>query len=270
SGVAVVTICPGYVRTAMTASNRYRMPFIIDADEAARRFARAIAGKRRFTVIPWQMALASFVLRRLPRWLFDRLFARAPRKARGRRVRSRADRHATARAARQPGSVPADRRDIRAGGPSRSAVRGIRSSLRGAAIGGAQLSAGSRSLPDLERSVDDGVARHLRFADARARKMGNRPGGLRRSLPEDRAQQRRTGRRPGRAAVERTVPLPRGACLRAARRIVHAGEEHRSHRRRDDRLVWQPRHRGLAVSQAIPREPRSRRRIIPAQAGTLT
>jgi len=83
SGVAVVTICPGYIRTAMTASNRYRMPFIIDADEAARRFARAIAGKRRFTVIPWQMALASFALRRLPRRLFDRLFARAPRKARG-------------------------------------------------------------------------------------------------------------------------------------------------------------------------------------------
>ena len=83
SGVAVVTICPGYIRTAMTASNRYRMPFIIDADDAARRFARAIAGKRRFAVIPWQMALVSFALRRLPRWLFDRLFARAPRKARG-------------------------------------------------------------------------------------------------------------------------------------------------------------------------------------------
>jgi len=73
----------GYIRTAMTASNRYRMPFIIDADDAARRFARAIAGKRRFAVIPWQMALVSLALRPLPRWLFDRLFARAPRKARG-------------------------------------------------------------------------------------------------------------------------------------------------------------------------------------------
>ncbi len=83
SGVAVVTICPGYVRTAMTASNSYRMPFIMDADEAAGRFARVIEGKRRFTVIPWQMALVSLVLRHLPRWLFDRLFARAPRKARG-------------------------------------------------------------------------------------------------------------------------------------------------------------------------------------------
>lgn len=83
SGVAVVTICPGYIRTPMTAANRYRMPFIIDADEAAPRFARVIARKRRFAVIPWQMALVSLVLRNLPRWLFDRLFARAPRKARG-------------------------------------------------------------------------------------------------------------------------------------------------------------------------------------------
>jgi hypothetical protein len=45
--------------------------------------ARAIAAKRRFAVIPWQMALVAVVLRRLPRWLYDRLFARAPRKARG-------------------------------------------------------------------------------------------------------------------------------------------------------------------------------------------
>ncbi len=83
SGVAVVTICPGYVRTPMTAVNRYRMPFLIDADDAARRFARAIAAKRRFAVIPWPMALVALVLRLLPRWLYDRLFAHAPRKARG-------------------------------------------------------------------------------------------------------------------------------------------------------------------------------------------
>jgi len=83
SGVAVVTLCPGYIRTPMTASNRYRMPFIMDADEAARRFARVIARKRRFAVIPWQMALVSLALRHLPRWLFDRLFAGAPRKTRG-------------------------------------------------------------------------------------------------------------------------------------------------------------------------------------------
>ncbi len=83
SGVSVVTICPGYVRTPMTAGNRYPMPFLMDADEAAWRMARAIAARRRFAVIPWQMALVSIVLRRLPRWLYDRLAAGAPRKARG-------------------------------------------------------------------------------------------------------------------------------------------------------------------------------------------
>ena len=83
SGVSVVTLCPGYIRTPMTAANRYRMPFLIDADEAARRMARVISAKRRFAVIPWQMALVSIVLRRLPRWLYDRMAARAPRKARG-------------------------------------------------------------------------------------------------------------------------------------------------------------------------------------------
>ncbi|HET7765980.1 MAG TPA: SDR family oxidoreductase [Burkholderiales bacterium] len=83
SGVSVVTLCPGYIRTPMTAENRYRMPFLIDADDAARRMARVIAARRRLAVIPWQMALVSLVLRRLPRWVFDRLFAGAPRKARG-------------------------------------------------------------------------------------------------------------------------------------------------------------------------------------------
>jgi short-subunit dehydrogenase len=67
----------------MTAENRYRMPFLIDADDGARRMARVIAARRRLAVIPWQMALVSLVLRGLPRWVFDRLFARAPRKARG-------------------------------------------------------------------------------------------------------------------------------------------------------------------------------------------
>lgn len=82
SGVSVVTICPGYIDTPMTQVNKYRMPFIISADEAARRFARAIAARKRLAVIPWQMALASLLLRLVPGWLFDRLGARAPRKPR--------------------------------------------------------------------------------------------------------------------------------------------------------------------------------------------
>jgi short-subunit dehydrogenase len=82
SGVAVVCVCPGYIDTPMTRVNRFRMPFLLDADEAARRIARAIDGKRRLAVIPWQMALVSVGLRAMPGWLYDRLAARAPRKPR--------------------------------------------------------------------------------------------------------------------------------------------------------------------------------------------
>ena len=82
SGVSVVCICPGYIDTLMTRVNRYRMPFIISADDAARRIARAIAQRRRLAVIPWQMALVSVLLRAMPGWLYDRIAARAPRKPR--------------------------------------------------------------------------------------------------------------------------------------------------------------------------------------------
>jgi len=77
-----VCICPGYIDTPLTRVNRFRMPFLLSADEGARRIARAIARKPRLAVIPWQMALVSVVLRAMPDWLYDRMAARAPRKPR--------------------------------------------------------------------------------------------------------------------------------------------------------------------------------------------
>ena len=82
SGVSVVTICPGYVATPMTSNNPYRMPFLMDAEVAASKIATAIAARKKFYVLPWQMALVGWILRRLPRWLYDLLFAHAPRKPR--------------------------------------------------------------------------------------------------------------------------------------------------------------------------------------------
>lgn len=82
SGVKVVTICPGYIKTPMTAINPYSMPFILDADDAVRRFALAIKRQSAFVVIPWQMNLIGLLLKLLPRCLYDRLFVNAPRKPR--------------------------------------------------------------------------------------------------------------------------------------------------------------------------------------------
>ena len=82
SGVSVVTICPGYIRTPMTAVNKFKMPFLIDVDEAVVRFARAIDARTSFTVVPWTMGIAGRLLRILPNWLYDRIFSRMPRKPR--------------------------------------------------------------------------------------------------------------------------------------------------------------------------------------------
>ena len=81
-GVAVVTIAPGYIRTPMTARNPYRMPFLMDADRFAAKTAEAIERGMSFAVFPWQMGVAAALLRALPRWLYDRVFEKAPRKPR--------------------------------------------------------------------------------------------------------------------------------------------------------------------------------------------
>jgi len=82
SGVKVVTICPGFIKTPMTSINPYRMPFILNADEAASKIARAIQSQTAFVVVPWQMKIVASFLKILPRKLYDRLFADAPRKPR--------------------------------------------------------------------------------------------------------------------------------------------------------------------------------------------
>lgn len=80
--IRVVTIAPGYIRTPMTEHNPYRMPFLMDADVFARKTVRAIAAGRRFAVVPWQMGVVASILHLMPRWLYDAIFSRAPRKPR--------------------------------------------------------------------------------------------------------------------------------------------------------------------------------------------
>jgi NAD(P)-dependent dehydrogenase (short-subunit alcohol dehydrogenase family) len=82
SGVQVVTICPGYIKTPMTDLNPYPMPFILEAEDAAKRMARAIETGKTFTVIPWQMGLVGRIMKHLPNWLYDLIFKKAPYKPR--------------------------------------------------------------------------------------------------------------------------------------------------------------------------------------------
>jgi short-subunit dehydrogenase len=82
SGVAVVTICPGYVNTPLTLQNRYSMPFLMEVDTFAQQAFKAIITGNSYRVIPWQMGVVAKLLRLLPNWLFDKALSGRPRKRR--------------------------------------------------------------------------------------------------------------------------------------------------------------------------------------------
>lgn len=80
--IAVSTIAPGYVRTPMTELNQYKMPFLMDADIFAQKFANAVEAKVRFKIIPWQMSWVARLMRLIPPFLWDFAIKKAPHKKR--------------------------------------------------------------------------------------------------------------------------------------------------------------------------------------------
>ncbi len=74
-GVAVTTICPGFVRTPMTAVNEFSMPFVMEADEAARRIVGALRRRVKVFNFPWQTTLLMKLTRWLPDWVMARTMA---------------------------------------------------------------------------------------------------------------------------------------------------------------------------------------------------
>ncbi len=81
-GVWMSSVCPGYIRTNMTAGNRFPMPGLMDADQAARIILRGIAAGRRRVAFPWWMAGLARLVGGLPpswaTWLLARPAGKAP------------------------------------------------------------------------------------------------------------------------------------------------------------------------------------------------
>jgi len=78
----VSAVCPGYIATPMTARNPYPMPFLLEADDAARRIARVIDARRRYAIVPWPMAIVGRIMNVLPAGVFEALASSAGRKPR--------------------------------------------------------------------------------------------------------------------------------------------------------------------------------------------
>ncbi len=75
-GVDVTIITPGFVKTEMTAHNRYPMPFLMDLDPALDIMVRGILKRKKMVRFPAPLSTVTWWARILPRSLFDWLMGR--------------------------------------------------------------------------------------------------------------------------------------------------------------------------------------------------
>ena len=71
---AVQVVNPGYVRTELTAGNRYPMPFLMECDEASRRICDGLARGGFEIRFPLRFAALVRLIQSLPYPLFFALF----------------------------------------------------------------------------------------------------------------------------------------------------------------------------------------------------
>ncbi len=67
-GVTITIINPGFVKTPMTAKNRYPMPLLMELDDAVDIIMRGLEQKRFAINFPLRMTLATKTLAALPAW----------------------------------------------------------------------------------------------------------------------------------------------------------------------------------------------------------
>jgi short-subunit dehydrogenase len=74
-GVGVTTVNPGFIATPMTEKNRFKMPFLMKVDDAARRIADGIERGKRVVEFPLPMSILMRMMRLVPNALYDRMTA---------------------------------------------------------------------------------------------------------------------------------------------------------------------------------------------------
>ncbi len=79
-GLTVSVICPGYVKSRMTAVNDFPMPFLMESDKAARIIQRGLATGKARIVFPRRLFACVWLLALLPPAWTDPLLKRLPEK----------------------------------------------------------------------------------------------------------------------------------------------------------------------------------------------
>src|SRR6266851_706750 len=77
TGVRATTIYPGFVKTEMTAKNKFPMPFLMELEDAVRATARGIERGKATIAYPLPMAALARLLAAVPRSVYEPLAARS-------------------------------------------------------------------------------------------------------------------------------------------------------------------------------------------------
>jgi short-subunit dehydrogenase len=72
-GIRVTTVNPGFIATAMTEKNSFKMPLLMTADHAARIIVDGIERGDRIVEFPRRMSMLTRFGRSLPAWMYDRI-----------------------------------------------------------------------------------------------------------------------------------------------------------------------------------------------------
>lgn len=79
-GIAVSVVCPGFVRTPMTAGNPFPMPFLMEPERAAAIVKRGLERNQARIAFPWPHYFAAWLTGVLPPSWLDPLLSRLPKK----------------------------------------------------------------------------------------------------------------------------------------------------------------------------------------------
>ncbi len=79
-GIAVSVVCPGFIRTPMTAGNPFPMPFLMEPERAAAIVKRGLEQNRARIAFPWQHHAVAWLAGALPPAWLDPLLSRLPKK----------------------------------------------------------------------------------------------------------------------------------------------------------------------------------------------
>ncbi len=82
SGVDVTVVTPGYVKTALTAKNDHRMPFLMELDDAVERIARGIERRDALVAFPLPLFSLVWLAQLFPAAIYDRIGSRVGREKR--------------------------------------------------------------------------------------------------------------------------------------------------------------------------------------------